>query len=161
MVSYEPVLESYRAADHPAHWTLVTNDHEIRWPAKFTLRADGEMNPRTWPYELALDGSRENLLWLQGPLRGKQIPTVEHLVAPGMAIAARGELNGSAGTVRWMEVAYEKEGTKWRQRSYWLPVDSDSQYLLRAQGTLDVSGVVFSAADVVATTFRPRPGGRD
>ena len=34
---YKPVLEYFRTADHPAHWRIITDDHEIRWPAGFTL----------------------------------------------------------------------------------------------------------------------------
>lgn len=37
-----------------------------------------------------------------------------------------------------------------------VPIDGDAQHLLRSQGTLDVADTMFSAADLVATSFRPR-----
>jgi hypothetical protein len=157
MDSYEAVLEGFRAADHPAQWTLVTDDHEIRWPARFTLRADGDLNPRSWPYEFGLDGSADNLLYLQGPLRGpEQIPHPEQLVAPDMEMVGQGDVKGTVMSVIWFEVAYEHGGAEWRQRFYYIPIDSESIYLLRAQGTEALIDKMFDAADLIATSFRPR-----
>lgn len=157
MDGHESVLELFRAADYPAQWAIITDDHEIRWPASFTLRADGDLNPRSWPYELGLNGSGENLLYLQGPLTGpKQIPAPEQLLAPGMEMVGQGDLKGTVNSVIWFELAYEHGGAQWRQRFYYLPIDSESVYLLRAQGTADVADKMFKAADSVATSFRPR-----
>jgi hypothetical protein len=157
MDGYEAVLDTFRSADYPAHWAIITDDHEIRWPARFTLRVDGNLNPRSWPYELGFDGSGENLLYLQGPLRGAtQIPAPEQLVAPGMEMVGNGQLKGTVNSVLWFELAYEHGGAQWRQRLYYLPIDSESVYLLRAQGTANVTSTVFEAADLIATSFRPR-----
>lgn len=157
MDGYESVLERFRTADYPAQWAIITDDHEIRWPTRFTLRADGDLTPRSWPYELALDGSDQNLLYLQGPLTGaKQIPAPEQLIAPGMEMVGQGDLKGTVKSVIWFELAYEHGGAQWRQRFYYLPIDSESVYLLRAQGTADVADKMFKAGDLVATSFRPR-----
>ena len=157
MENYAPVLEEIHTADHPAQWTIITDDHEIRWPSKFTLRADGDLSPRSWPYEFGLDGSGGNLLHLQGPLTGpEQIPPPERLIAPGMEMVGQGDVKGTVNAVIWIELAYEHRGAKWRQRFYYIPVDSESVYLLRAQGTNDVTAKMFQAADLIATSFRPR-----
>lgn len=157
MDSYEAVLEGFRATDGPAQWTIVTDDHEIRWPAKLTLRADGDLNPGSWPYEFGLDGSAENLLYLQGPLTGpEQIPPPARLIAPGMEMVGQGDVKGTVNAVIWIELAYEHGGAKWKKRFYYIPIDSESVYLLRAQVTEAVSAKMFEAADLIATSFRPR-----
>ncbi len=156
MADYEPVLEAFRTADRPAAWSIVTDDHEIRWPMGFTLRVGSDVKAGSWPYELGLDGSTENLLFLQGPLTGAQIPPPEYFAAPGMQQVGQGVLKGTVASVRWIELAYQEDGAAWRQRSYYLPVDSESVYLLRVQGKTDVTGKMFEAADLVATSFTPR-----
>jgi hypothetical protein len=157
MEGYDAVLSGLRTAPHPAQWTLITDDYEIRWPAKFTIRVDGDLNPRSWPYELGLDGSSENLLFLQGPLTGpEQIPPPERLVAPNQEMVDQGSLKGTVNTVIWIELTYEHGGSRWRQRFYYIPRDSESVYLLRVQGTADVAEKMFAAADLMATSFRRR-----
>jgi hypothetical protein len=157
MDGFGSVLERFRTADSSAQWTIISDDHEIRWPARFTLRANGDVSPRSWPYELGLDGSVENLIYLQGPLTGaKQTPAPEQLVAPGMETVGQGDLKGTVSSVIWFELAYEHGGAQWRQRVYYVPIDSESVYLLRAQGTSEVASRMFKAADLVATSFRPR-----
>ncbi|MEZ4237605.1 MAG: hypothetical protein R3F59_15945 [Myxococcota bacterium] len=156
MDSYEAVLTGFRAADQPPQWTLVTDGYEIRWPTRFTLRADGDPNPRSWPYEFGLDGSAENLVFLQGPLTGAQVPTPKALVAPGMERVGEGEVEGANASIPWFELAYEHGGAKWKQRFYYIPFDAGSTYLLRAQGTDGAMAVITEGADLIATSFRSR-----
>lgn len=156
MTDYEPVLSTFRTAEHSAGWRLVTDDHEIRWPARFTLRADGDPDPRRWPYELALDGSRDHILFLYGPLRGSRVPVAEHFVGAGMSIVLRGEIAGVVAAVPYIELAYERAGQAWRQRVYWLPLDAHTTYLMRAQATAENRDTMFGGADKVARSFRPR-----
>ena len=73
-----------------------------------------------------------------------------------MEMVGQGDLKGTVKSVIWFELAYEHGGAQWRQRFYYLPIDSESVYLLRAQGTADVADKMFKAGDLVATSFRPR-----
>jgi hypothetical protein len=157
MTSYSTVLDEVATAAHPAGWRLLTDNHKIPWPAGFTLRVDGDLDPRSYPYELGLGGSRDNMLTLQGPLTGpKQIPHPEQLIAPYQRLVGQGSLEGTVNTVIWIDLAYEHGGASWRQRCYYLPLDTESVYLLRAQGTQDVADAMFAAADAIASEFRPR-----
>jgi hypothetical protein len=160
MTSYATVLDEVTTATHPAGWRLLTDNHEIPWPAGYTLRVDGDLDPRSVPYELGLAGASDCMLTLQGPLKGpKQIPQPEQLIAPYQTLVGRGSLDGTVNTVIWIELAYEHGGSSWRQRCYYLPLDTESVYLLRAQGTQDVADAMFVAADAVAAAFRPRQPG--
>jgi len=150
MTAYEPVLETFRTAGRSAGWRLVTGDYEVRWPARFTLRADGNTDPRRWPFELSLDGSRDHFLYLHGPFDGARIPTVEQLVAPEMTIVLRGVV----GTAPFIELAYERAGQAWRQRNYWLRLDDRTAYVMRAQSTLEMRDAMFGGSDYVARSFR-------
>jgi hypothetical protein len=153
MESYGTVLHEIATAAHPAEWRLIADDHEIPWPAGYTLRAGPEVHPRSTSYELALGGSGENLLTVQGPLTGRQVPTPEQLVAPYQTVVGQGSLGDN---VMWIELAYEHGGSNWRQRFYYLPHAPETVYMLCAQGKQDVADAMFVAADAIASAFRPR-----
>ena len=157
MSSYDALIADVRTLDSPAEWTIVTNDYTIRWPAMFTLRAAGGLDPASWPFELGWNGSSESMMWLQGPRSGAEIPTPESLVAPGMIVSAHGDELGTVKNVMWVEYAYQHNDVLWRQRTYWIPFRADSIYLLRAQSPVSEMAKVFPAATLVATSFRPRP----
>jgi hypothetical protein len=158
MESYDSVLESFGIADSPAKWRISTDDYQIQWPARLTLRATGDLAPGSRAaFDLGFDGSSENFLYIQGPFTGPtQIPAPDQLVVPGMEKVGDGHLAGNVNTVIWFELGYEQGGSKWRQRWYYLPSSSESVYLLRAQAKSDISGKMFEAADIVAASFQPR-----
>lgn len=153
METYDAVLEQIAAADHPPHWAIATDDYVIRWPARLTLRADGD--PKR-PFELALGGTAAEFLCMQGRFTGPdQIPRPEQLVGPGMEMVGQGDVKG-ADSVIWFELGYEHRGASWRQRFYYLPFGSDSIYVLRAQATEPARDKMIDAADSIAGSFRPR-----
>jgi hypothetical protein len=156
MSSYDQMLEGVDVVDDDCDWTIVTEDHDVLWPEGFTLRADGDRAPGTWPYELSHHGSSERLIYLQGPFVASQIPPPEQLVGPGMELVDQGDLDGTINTVLWFELSYEHEGVPWAQRFYYLPIDSEGIYLMRAQTDDDAREEVFDAADLMAGSFGPR-----
>lgn len=151
-----PLIDRIELADRVAAWALVAPDHEFLWPAELTLRCDGDLNPRSWPYELSHEGTSDRLLFLQGPFSGKAIPRPDRLIAPNMALVDQGALPGTVAAVLWFELAYQHEGVEWFQRLYYLPLTSEAIYLMRAQAPRAHAPVMIAAADLVATTFRPR-----
>lgn len=82
MSDYAPVLEDVRCADHGARWRILTDDHEVAWPATLVLRADGNLSGRAG-YELALDGSADKVIAPHGPYIGDGVPRPENLISPG------------------------------------------------------------------------------
>ncbi|MBA3453800.1 MAG: hypothetical protein H0T42_11965 [Deltaproteobacteria bacterium] len=156
MRDYDPVLESVTVADHPAQWRIVTDDHEIVWPATMVLRVDGNLANRTGPYELALDGSPDRLISFHGPLIGDRIPRPEQLLSPGQSWGESGSFTGTVKNVRWFTVGHTLGDAATLQRYYLVPIDRDAIYLLRAVATPDTAAAMFGAADFVARSLRPR-----
>jgi len=156
MRDYDPVFESVKIADHPAQWRIITDDHEIVWPATMVLRVDGNLANRTGPYELALDGSMDHVITFHGPFIGDRIPRPEHLLSPGQTWGESGSFDGVVKTVRWFTVGHTLGDVASLLRFYFVPLDRDAIYLLRAQATDDTAPALFGAADFVARSLRPR-----
>lgn len=156
MRDYDPVLESVSIADHPAGWRIITDDHEIVWPATMVLRVDGNLANHTGPYELALDGSMHDVITFHGPLIGDRIPRPEQLLSPGQSWGESGSFDGTVKTVRWFTVGHTLGDVATLLRYYLVPIDRDAIYLLRAQATEDSAPAMFGAADFVARSLRPR-----
>jgi len=156
MQDYDAVLESVKTVPHHAQWRIITDDHEIVWPATMLLRVDGNLANRTGPYELALDGSTENLITFHGPFIGERIPRPEHLLSPGQRWGESGTIDGTVRTVRWFTVGHTLDGVAWLQRYYFVPLDGSAVYLIRAQATEVTAPAMFGAADFVARSLRPR-----
>ena len=155
MTDYAEVLETVLVADHHAQWRIVTGDHELPWPATMVLRADGNLASRAG-YELALDGSADRTVTPHGPYLAERIPRPEHLLSPGQTWADAGTLDGVVDRVKWYTVTHTLGGTTWLQRYYYVPLDRDAVYLLRAQATDDSATTLLGAADLLARSLRPR-----
>jgi hypothetical protein len=156
MRDFDPVLESVEVADHPGQWRIICDDHEIVWPATMLLRVDGNLANRQGPYELALDGSLDQVLTFHGPYIGERIPRPESLLSPGQTWGESGSLDGVVNTVKWFTVGHTLGDVATLSRFYYVPLDRDAIYLLRAQATEDTAPAMFGAADFVARSLRPR-----
>jgi len=130
--------------DCEARWALRTAEYEIAWPRGWTLRAGGP----PWPWELALAGSSDDLIYLRGPVPPSRIPPPHKAAGPGMTLAGQG-----ADPWEWFELAYEVDGVPFRQRSYVLPVDDDAAYLLTAQAAETAYSQMVEAGDLVVASF--------
>jgi len=156
MRDYEPVLETVTVADHPAQWRIICDDHEIVWPATMTLRVDGNLANRQGPYELALDGSLDKVITFHGPFIGERIPRPESLLSPGQTWGESGSLDGQIAPVKWFTVGHTLGDVATLSRFYYVPLDRDAIYLVRAQATNDTAPAMFGAADFIARSLRPR-----
>lgn len=152
MQSYDEVLETFRTMPHLGDWRLVTDNHELLWPAGLTLRATGNLAAEHGPYELSLDGSQVNVINLYGPLAGDKIPAPEQLNAAGQT---RIDADTLPGTVRPVK-HYTFEGDASAQRYYYVHLDAAVIYLLRARATVDAAKTMFAATDTIARSLRPR-----
>ncbi len=150
--SYDDVMSSFGTADDTAPWRIITDNHEIEWPATFTLRASGNLADEHGAYELRLDGSATNVIHLYGPLHGDKIPPPEALNAAGQS---RIDASTLAGVVKPIK-HYTFEGDSTAQRYYYVHLDSAVIYLVRARAAIDAARAVFAGADKVASSLRPR-----
>ncbi|MDX2091485.1 MAG: hypothetical protein SFX73_26730 [Kofleriaceae bacterium] len=152
MQTYEGVLETFRAMPHGGGWRLVADNHEIVWPAGLMLRGTGNLSDENGPYELALDGSRTNLINLYGPLGGDKIPAPEQLNAAGQTRIDADSIPGAVKPVKH----YTFEGDATVQRYYYAHLDASVIYLIRARATTEAAKTVLAAADAITRSLRPR-----
>jgi hypothetical protein len=155
MHDYDDVLETVKTAPHDAQWRIITDDHEIVWPATLLLRVDGNLSTRSG-YELALDGSTDKVITFHGPYIGERIPRPEQLLSPGQSWGESGSFDGTVKAVKWFTVGHTLDGIASLQRYYFVHLDSTAVYLVRAQTTADSAPAMFGAADFVARSLRPR-----
>lgn len=152
MQSYDDVLAAFGTTHDDQAWRIVTDNHEIAWPAGFTLRASGNLADEHGAYELRLDGSPANVIHLYGPLHGEKIPPPEALNAVGQSRIDASTLSGVIKPVKH----YTFEGDATAQRYYYVHLDATVIYLVRARAAIDAASTVFAAADAVAQSLRPR-----
>ncbi|MGE0402398.1 MAG: hypothetical protein AB7T06_37195 [Kofleriaceae bacterium] len=157
MQSYDDVLSSFGTTPNNDEWRIVTDNHEIVWPAGFTLRASGNLADEHGAYELRLSSpstgsSPTNVIHLYGPLQGDKIPPPEALNAVGQS---RIDASSFPGVIRPIK-HYTFEGDATAQRYYYVHLDSAVIYLVRARAAIESAPAVFAAADTVAATLRPR-----
>jgi hypothetical protein len=152
MQSYDDVIASFDTTTDSDPWRIVTDNHEIVWPAGFMLRASGNLSDEHGAYELRLDGSPANVIHLYGPLHGEKIPPPEALNAVGQSRIDASALPGVVKPVKH----YTFEGDASAQRYYYVHLDTAVIYLVRARATIHDSQTVFAAADSIVQTFRPR-----
>ena len=151
MPTYEPVLTEFHVADHPAHWSIITDDHSIQWPGMASLYAHGVVDGRGSPYQLSLGAGK--LITPVGPFATLALPQREALAAPGQRLVREDSLAGATDRVTFIELAYEHENVPWLQRYYSVPM-VQSYYLVQAQAPVLAGSAVFEAADLVAASMR-------
>ncbi|MFN0246955.1 MAG: hypothetical protein ACKV2T_08595 [Kofleriaceae bacterium] len=149
--SYDDMLASFGTIPNAAPWRIVTDNHELAWPAGFTLRASGDLADEHGAYELRLDGSPTNVIQFYGPFHDDQVPPPETLNSAGQTRIDAGSLPGVVKPVKH----YTFEGDSTAQRYYYVHLDSSVIYLVRARAAIDAAPAVFAAADAVAQSLRP------
>jgi len=166
MQSYDDVLTAFGPTPNADEWHIVTDNHEIVWPAGFTLRMSGNLADEHGAYELRLSspprtetrkfddtgGSPANVIHLYGPLHGEKIPPPEALNAAGQSRIDAATFDGVIKPVKH----YTFEGDSTAQRYYYVHLDTAVIYLLRARAAIDAAPAVFAAADSIAKSLRPR-----
>lgn len=150
--SYDEVLSAFGPAATAEPWRIVTDNHEILWPARFTLRASGNLADEHGAYELRQDGSPTNAIHFYGPLQGDRIPPPEALNTIGQSRIDAASIPGVVRPVKH----YTFEGDATAQRYYYIHLDAAVVYLARARATIDAASTVFAAADAVARSLRAR-----
>ena len=146
------LLESLTPASHAAVWRLVTDQVDLWWPPGFSLRATGDATAADGPFHLTHDGSPHDAIHLWGPLSGDNIPPPERLQAGGGTRIDAASLDGAVSPIKH----YTFESDASAQRYYYVPLDAQVIYLVRARAALDTAATVFKAADVLCASLKPR-----
>ena len=160
MRDHDELLASFGPAPHAPIWRLVTDQIDAWWPAGFSLRATGDVQAPDGPFHLAHDGSRHDAIHLWGPLVGDNIPPPERLnhglasstsSGGGTRIDA-GQIDGAVLAVKH----YTFESDASAQRYYYVRLNAQVIYLVRARAAIDTSAAVFKAADILCASLKPR-----
>lgn len=88
-----------------ADWRIECELFSVRWPEAFALESSDAFPP---PFDLV--GPGDSRLWVQGPLRDSERPTLEELATPDQQVISTSTLAGKVV----VELGYELDGELWR-----------------------------------------------
>lgn len=133
--------EVVQVAEGPktTHWTIETPAFRTVWPVGFNLRY-----PIASKTRFDLVGPENALIFVQGPILNQELPA--SMAVEGQTEVAKGK---TAAGHDWVELAYEIQGSPWRQRHYWHRLGQKNCFLVSAQSLRAASEKVFQAADEV------------
>lgn len=137
--------------DEGARWALVFEaGYRFEWPENTALwSTDDSVN---WAVELTIAGGPlDQMLYVQGPFLASHAPSLEALIGPGMEAVGRMNLDGSAGVIQAIELAYQHEGQPWRQWRYLVPIGPEQVVLITAQTDAEGYAAMLALGQAVAT----------
>lgn len=154
----EHVLAKIVAVPYEPGWRIQTPAYTFAWPKGLKLWSA----EASWGFEITrIDGPTDELIYLQGPFPDGALPAPEALVAEGMTEHARGTSAAVLGDASWIEIAYDAEGSAWRQRRYFVAADDDGgQFLVTAQSPAERSAEMFAFADEIVRDVVARTGSK-
>lgn len=91
-----------------------------------------------------------SLAYVQGPMPADQVPERQRMRADDQREVSRGEDPGP-----WIELAYEHEGTSWRQRHIRLEFGLDHAVVVTTQARAGVADRIHEAASRLAISIVP------
>jgi len=107
------VVDVIPAAERPdlvtgpsdSDWRIECELFSVRWPELFALESSEAFPP---PFDLV--GPGDSRLWVQGPVRESERPTLEELATPDQQLVSTTTLGGRV----LVELGYELDGEPWR-----------------------------------------------
>jgi hypothetical protein len=99
--------------------------------------------------------ARGALVYVQGPFPLDAAPSEAQLAGKGQREVAR----GARGEARWIELAYEHGGERWRQRHYLRPLTAGTRITISTQAQVDLAERVHAVADEVVDQLAPYRAG--
>jgi hypothetical protein len=100
----------------------------------------------------ALDGRDEFISFLPRDVAASEV--VIH-PAPYQRVLGEGTTKSDGRTIRYTECAYERDGARWRQIFFTVPVERNETVVVRAQATESNAASLFRAATATAKTLIP------
>ena len=125
-------------------WLIETPRFQCTWPSDFALRypaASGTMFDLVQP-----DNS---LIYVQGPHANDKVD-INDVADATQTVVARG-----ISPCPWTELAYEAEGSRWKQRYYAVNYDGSQKLVVTVQAPMAKCDDVFAIATELAATMKP------
>jgi hypothetical protein len=138
--------EVIRVSEGPdtSRWVIETPIFRAAWPNGLDFRF-----PLASKTRFDLVTPDDTLIFVQGPIPNEP-QLLETMAAEGQTEIARGKT--SAGH-EWIELGYEVEGTKWRQRHYARKISPQKSFVITAQCLHSIGEKVFQESDELADSL--------
>lgn len=129
-------------------WMIETPIFRTAWPNGFDLRF-----PLASKTRFDLVGPDNTLIFVQGPAT-YQTRLLDMMASEGQREFGRGKTPSGHD---WIELEYDAEGTKWRQRHYARKISSTDCFVVTAQCAQPKAVPIFQAADEVTESLSAPP----
>ncbi|MEW4528297.1 hypothetical protein [Maioricimonas sp. JC845] len=125
-------------------WRIETSVFTCCWPAGYTICSNSFPQDPS-PFDLL--GPHREMIYVQRP---RNLPDVAELSAPGQTVVRIER----TGTSEWIDLAYEHDGQKWRQRHEVVTLDGE-RTAVTTQAPDEFADEAVSAARAVAESLAP------
>ena len=126
-------------------WRIECELFSVRWPRQFALESSPVFPP---PFDLV--GPDESRLWIQGPVRAADCPTLEELATPDQTLVGTRTLAGRTA----VELGYDLDGQPWRMVHVIVERGDGWTFFASGQGPAAQRELVLSALDDLISDIR-------
>lgn len=126
-------------------WRIECDLFSVRWPRQFALESSPVFPP---PFDLV--GPDESRLWIQGPVKAADCPTLEELATPDQTLLGTRTLAGRTA----VELGYDLDGQPWRMVHVIVERGDGWTFFASGQGPAAQHELVLSALDDLVADIR-------
>jgi len=126
-------------------WRIACALFSVRWPRQFALESSPVFPP---PFDLV--GPEDARLWIQGPVRAADCPTLEELATPDQTQLGTCTLAGRTA----VELGYDLDGEPWRMVHVIVERGDGWTFFASGQGPATQRDLVLSALDDLISDIR-------
>jgi hypothetical protein len=126
-------------------WRIECELFSVRWPRQFALESSPVFPP---PFDLV--GPDESRLWIQGPVKAADCPTLEELATPDQTRLGTRTLAGRTA----VELGYDLDGQPWRMVHVIVERGDGWTFFASGQGPAAQHDLVLSALDDLVADIR-------
>lgn len=127
------------------NWRIECELFSVRWPRQFALESSPVFPP---PFDLV--GPEESRLWIQGPLKAADCPTLDELATPDQTRLGTRPLSGRTA----VELGYDLDGQPWRMVHVIVERGDGWTFFASGQGPESQRDLVLSALDDLVSDMR-------
>jgi hypothetical protein len=126
-------------------WRIVCELFSVRWPQQFALESSPVFPP---PFDLV--GPEDSRLWIQGPVKAADCPTLEELATPDQTVLGTRTLAGRTA----VELGYDLDGQPWQMVQVIVERGDGWTFFASGQGPESQRDLVLSALDDLVSDIR-------
>lgn len=130
-------------------WRIETSPFSVEWPEGFAIDSPPAGDDSTPFLLFGPDGS---VIYLQGPRGHDRIPPLTQLIAPGQTLVD----HRSEPAFEVVELAYQHDGTAWRQIHHLVALTDTHGLVITAQSPATHTTQVRQAAELMARSATAR-----